>query len=104
MHCSAKHPISGIIATCNLLHPKSTCHLSRLSDEYISVCRENSQKLGEAMPIRLEVVVSLDNVPSVLNAKEIINLGRLESLLDKYPMVVPFKETVVYCGQSLSLG
>lgn len=57
MHCSAKHSISCIIATCNLLHPKSTCHLSRLSDEYISECCENSQKLGEAMPIRLEVLV-----------------------------------------------
>lgn len=52
------------------------------------------------MPISLQVVVSLDDVPSVLNAKEIINLGRLESLMDKYPIVVPFKETVVYCGQT----
>lgn len=35
------------------------------------------------MPISLQVVVSLDDVPSVLNAKEIIYLGRLESLMDK---------------------
>lgn len=52
--------------------------------------------------ILVEVVVSLDDVPSVLNAKEIINLGRLDSLIDKYPMVVPFKETVEYCSQTLS--
>lgn len=45
--------------------------------------------------------MSLDDVPSVLNAKEIINLGRLDSLIDKYPMVVPFKETVEYCSQTL---
>lgn len=44
--------------------------------------------------IRFEVVVSLDDVPSELNVKDINNLGRLESLIDKYPVVVPFKETV----------
>lgn len=102
MHCSAKHPLSGLIATCNLLHPKSTAHLSRLCDDYLSVCRENCHKLGEAMPMRLEVVVSLDDIPSVLIAKEIINLEHLELLMDKYPMVVPFQETVIYCGQRLS--
>lgn len=102
MHCDKRHPVSGIIGTCNLLHPQSTSNLFRQSEEYISVCLENLKKLGEAMSIRLEIVVSLDEIPSDIDACDILSIGNVEKLMETYPMIIPFQGALTLGGLRLN--
>lgn len=97
-----KHPVSGIIGTCNLLHPQSSSTLFRQCEEYISVCLENLRKLGEAMSIRLEIVVSLDKIPSDINAYDILSIRNVEKLMETHPIVIPYQEALTLGGLRIS--
>lgn len=102
MYCNTKHPVSGIIATCNLLHPKSTSRLDRLAEEYMSVCHENGLKLEECIPVRLEQVVALDEIPEKINPNDYFHEDRVRALMETHPLVVPFKERILYSRLELS--
>lgn len=53
------------------------------------------------MWIRLEVVVSLDEIPSDINAYDILSIGNVEKLVETHPMIIPFQEALTFGGLRL---
>ena len=104
MYCGAKHPVSGLIGTCGLLHCDTTSHLYNLSEKYLSVSRENCTKLVGIISIRLEVVVAMNVIPTEIKTADILSTQHLQKLMEKFPLVVPFQEHLTIAANEIEFS
>lgn len=118
-HFSAQvlHPVTGLIVLCNLQHHRTKETMLNAANNYINHVRDMCQKMVGQLKSRLEYVAVFNDstgIPLHYSAENYINTLALESLLSKYPVMLPFqtygennlvgilKEILEYVHSSLS--
>lgn len=84
------HPVSGVIATCGLLHKKTTKAMVDRVKHYGMHFNDLISKMGYQLPVRMEGVTVLfesGKVPDKVNAQHF-----LRALLCNEAMLLPFQE------------
>lgn len=89
-----KHPVSGVIATCNLLHKQTTKAMVDRAKHYGVHFNDLRDKMGYQLPVRIEGVLRFEaeHIPDTVVAGDMYHLDSLMSLLEDEAMLLPFKE------------
>ena len=85
-----KHPVSGSICCIPLLWQKQNEALKKDAMHYISTMMSNFMAMYQSS-CRIEAVLDLPLTGDVLAAPDFIHRDNLASLLQKYPLLVPFQ-------------
>ncbi|CAJ1073235.1 uncharacterized protein LOC115005926 [Xyrichtys novacula] len=87
-----KHPISGVIACCGLLHKNSTKAMDKRAREYLQHFRDLSVKGIFHLPARVEgVLLFTQDIPHTLSSFTLMEEKALLDLLSQEAMLLPFK-------------
>ncbi len=87
-----KHPVSGTIATCDLLHHNTNAALHACAKEYIEHMCDLEEKMVKPLTCRIEQVrlFSEGGFPAVIRPETMFNQQSLWHILSTKPMILPF--------------
>lgn len=88
------HPVAGLIVLCNLQHQKTQEAMLHAANNHINHIQDMCLKMLRQLKFRLEnetVFNDSTGIPLHYCAENYINTLALESLLSKYPVMLPFQ-------------
>ncbi|MEQ2200054.1 hypothetical protein XENOCAPTIV_021200 [Xenoophorus captivus] len=88
-----RHPVSGMVVTAGLSHPKYNSAISKRAEEYVLHMEDMARKSRCRFSLRIEQVVLLDNLyalPEKMSPVYFYNIMKIKDIFRRYPMVVPF--------------
>lgn len=90
-----KHPVSGVGATCDLLHPELTKAMYGRAVEYMEHMEDLEAKMAKPLSCRLEQVrlFKTGHCPTVVDPEALFSDQCLRDLVTREPMLVPFVDT-----------
>lgn len=100
-HGIRPHPVSGTVVCSDLLHHKVTAKMYSDAKKYLVTVEDNMSKMIGPISGRIEIVTRTtldDSARTARNvnicAKDFFNMPQLNALMNAYPLIVPFKETI----------
>ncbi|KAK6165028.1 hypothetical protein SNE40_017417 [Patella caerulea] len=91
---SFPNPVSGSIATCGLLHHKTTKALGKRAETYLKTLEDNARKLVGLISSRVEIVSIVPGIgaANTFTAGMFFNIPNLCRLMKEHCLVLPFSE------------
>ncbi|KAM3597676.1 uncharacterized protein V6R79_007891 [Siganus canaliculatus] len=89
-----KHPVSGVIATCNMIHHEVRRSMYGRALDYLDHMVDLQVKFQKSLDCRIEQVRRFagEDHPSVLRPEDIFGMAELWEELRKKPLLLPFIE------------
>ncbi len=89
-----KHPVSGVLVTCNLSHPNHQPAVHRRAVEYLRMMEDLRDHMVIQLGCRMEQVVRLEGeeIPLVVTPRDYFSVNALERLIKEHGLFVPFKD------------